>query len=124
MDQFSGSRSRSPYIDNDSVALMYQAPPQLRRTNATMLRLISDISPLLAGIETDIGYGGNGHLAPSLRRLSRYLLFKAGWYYNAGMPHWLARLDHNVLTRSLEIFLWARTRLNTAGYGSEISCSI
>src|SRR5262245_16773334 len=45
-------------------------------------------------------------------------------YYNAGMPHWLARLDHNVLTRSLEIFLWARTRLNTAGYGSEISCSI
>jgi len=94
---------RSPYMDNDLVALMYQAPPQLRRTNEIMLRLISEMSPSLFRIGTDMGYGGNGpRLAAYLRRLHRYLLFKAEWYYNAGMPHWVARLDHNVLARGLE----------------------
>src|SRR2546425_33848 len=101
---------RSPYMDNDLVALMYQAPPQLRRTNEIMLRLISEMSPSLFRIGTDMGYGVNGpRLAAYLRRLHRYLLFKAEWYYNAGMPHWVARLDHNVLARGLEgLFLGSR----------------
>jgi len=94
---------RSPYMDNELVALMYQAPPRLRTTSETMLRLISEMSPSLSRIETDMGYGGNGpSLAAHLRRVHRYLLFKAEWYYNAGMPHWLTRLDHNALARGLE----------------------
>ena len=94
---------RSPFMDNDLVALMYQAPPHLGTTNEISLRLISDMSPSLARIGTDMGYGGSGsRLAANLRQLYRYLLFKAEWYYNAGMPHWLARVDHNVLARGLE----------------------
>ena len=94
---------RSPFMDNELVALMYQASPDLRTTNEIMLRLISDISPSLSRIGTDMGYGGdNPRVAAFLKRLYRYLLFKAEWYYNAGMPHWSARLDHNVLARSLE----------------------
>jgi len=90
-------------MDNDLVALMYQAPPQLRTTNEITLRLISEMSPSLSRIGTDMGYGGNSpRLAADLRQLYRYLLFKAEWYYNAGMPHWLARLDHNMLARGLE----------------------
>jgi asparagine synthase (glutamine-hydrolysing) len=94
---------RSPFMDNALVALMYQAPPHLRTTNEISLRLISEMSPSLSRIETDMGYGGSGpRLAANVRQLYRYLLFKAEWYYNAGMPHWLARLDHNVLARGLE----------------------
>jgi asparagine synthase (glutamine-hydrolysing) len=94
---------RSPYMDNELVALMYQAPLRLRATSATTLRLIAEMSPSLSRIETDMGYGGSGPVpAARLRQLHRYLLFKAEWYYNAGMPHWIARFDHNALARRLE----------------------
>jgi asparagine synthase (glutamine-hydrolysing) len=85
---------RSPYMDNELVALMYQAPPQTRETNETSRRLIADLNPRLAAIGTDMGYGGTTP-APlaTLRRLHRYVLFKAEWYYNMGMPHWVAPLD-------------------------------
>ena len=94
---------RSPYTDNDLVSLMYQAPPELRRGKEISLRLISEMSPILARIRTDLGYGGNGtRLMSLLRQAHRYVLFKAEWYYNFGMPDWLTRFDHNALTRRLE----------------------
>ena len=93
---------RSPYMDNELVALMYQAPPRLRRTSETALRLISEMDPLLSAIGTDMGYAGHGSWPSAYaRQLYRYLLFKAEWYYNAGMPHWLSRLDGNVLAGRL-----------------------
>jgi hypothetical protein len=82
---------------------MYQAPPRLRRTNDVMVRLIYDLSPVLARIRTDMGYGADS--SPGLgflRHLHRYLLFKAEWYYGGGMPHCLARFDHNALAHWLE----------------------
>jgi asparagine synthase (glutamine-hydrolysing) len=85
---------RSPYMDNELVALMYQAPPQTRETNETSRRLIADLNPRLAAIETDMGYGGTTpEPLATLRRLHRYVVFKAEWYYNMGMPQWLAPLD-------------------------------
>ena len=78
---------RSPYMDNQVVSLMYQAPPNTRETNETSLRLIADLNPNLARIGTDMGYGG---LSPApvarMRQFYRYLLFKAEWDDNAGMP--------------------------------------
>src|SRR5881628_1549413 len=63
------------------------------------------MSPSLSRIGTDMGYGGDGQrLAANLRRFYRYLLFKAEWYYNAGLPHCLARFDRNLLSRGLEHF--------------------
>jgi asparagine synthase (glutamine-hydrolysing) len=94
---------RSPYMDNELVALMYQAPPDLRRSKEPSLRLISDLSPRLAAIRTDMGDGGNGPaILEFLRQLHRYALFKAEWYYGGGMPHWLTRFDHNPISRRLE----------------------
>jgi asparagine synthase (glutamine-hydrolysing) len=94
---------RSPFIDNELVALMYRASPQLRATNRLTLRLLSELSPSLFKITTDMGYGGEDPRPVALlRRVYRYLLFKAEWYYNAGMPHWIARLDHNLFMRHLE----------------------
>jgi asparagine synthase (glutamine-hydrolysing) len=113
---------RSPYMDNRIVALMYQAPPALRKSNDVSLRLIGDLDPALLQIPTDMGYGGNTRgLGGDLNRLMRYVLFKAEWYYNAGMPDWIARFDTPVLKRFEPLFLgshkiehyrvWYRDRL-------------
>jgi asparagine synthase (glutamine-hydrolysing) len=85
---------RSPYMDNELVALMYRAPLGTRETNETSRRLIADLSPRLAAIATDMGYGGTTP-APlaAIKRLHRYVLFKAEWYYNMGMPQWVAPFD-------------------------------
>ena len=94
---------RSPYMDNRLVALMYQAAPAIRATNRLSLRLIADMDASLSRIPTDMGTRAPG-VGPTtyLRRLHRYLTFKAEWYYNAGMPDWLARFDHNPAARRLE----------------------
>ena len=69
---------RSPYMDNQVVSLMYQAPPNTRETNETSLRLIADLNPNLARIGTDMGYGGMSPAAVArIRQFYRYLLFKA-----------------------------------------------
>jgi asparagine synthase (glutamine-hydrolysing) len=94
---------RSPFLDNELVSLMYQAPPEIRRSNKTALRLISALNPSLSRIESDMGYGGTGSaLEVHLRQLLRYVMFKAEWYYAAGMPHGLSRLDHFAFVKALE----------------------
>src|SRR5262249_16481442 len=50
-----------------------------------------------------MGYVGHrSHTTSSLRSFYRYILFKAEWYYNAGMPGWFSRFDRNLVMRSLE----------------------
>jgi asparagine synthase (glutamine-hydrolysing) len=88
---------RSPYTDNDLVALSYQAPLHVRQALKLWNGVIARQNPVLAAIPTDRGHFGN---APSTGRLPsrlyNYLLFKAEWYHQAGMPHWLARVDRRV----------------------------
>ncbi len=59
---------RSPYIDNDFVKTVFQAPQSALTSNDISLRLIQDGNPALRRIRTDLGYGG------SLPRLPAYLL--------------------------------------------------
>jgi asparagine synthase (glutamine-hydrolysing) len=93
---------RAPYMDNDLVPLMYQAPEELRGTKDFCLRLISDLSPALASIETDMGDGGSrSALGRFVLRFYRYVLFKGEWYYGPGMPTWLTPFDHNPVARGL-----------------------
>ena len=104
---------RSPYMDNEVVSLMYQAPPNTRETNETSLRLIADLNPSLARIGTDMGYGG---LSPApvarMRQFYRYLLFKAEWYYNAGMPQWVARYERMLPLRAFEPLFLGRHKID------------
>lgn len=46
---------RTPYLDNDLVALVYQAPPDLIPNRDLSLRLIADGNPALSNIPTDRG---------------------------------------------------------------------
>jgi hypothetical protein len=85
---------------------MYRAADHFRRDNTAVLRLISDMRPPLASIETDMGYRtARSHTFSSWRTLYRYLLFKSEWYYNAGMPDWLSRFDRNLLKAVAPLFV-------------------
>ena len=97
---------RSPYMDNALVKLAYQVPPALRHGSELAFRLILDLNPTLGAIETDMGVRSpRPSLATLPRRLSRYLLFKAEWYYNLGMPYWLTPADGCVLEKLQPLFL-------------------
>ena len=86
---------RSPYLDNDLVALLYRASPGVRSSEATALRLIADGNPRLASIFTDRGYGGTTNpLVSKASRMYHELSFLAEYAYDYGMPQWVASIDH------------------------------
>jgi asparagine synthase (glutamine-hydrolysing) len=86
---------RTPYLDNDLVALAYQAPPDLARSIKLSLRLIAEGNPALARIPTDRGVLYRPvPLVTGLKHSYQEVTFKADYAYDYGMPQWLARLDH------------------------------
>jgi asparagine synthase (glutamine-hydrolysing) len=90
-------RVRTPYLDNDLVRLMYQAPHGLIRSKNPSLRLINEGSPVLSRIPTDRGLVYRP--APILGRLSHLyqeFTFRTEYAWDYGMPQWLARLDGHV----------------------------
>ena len=86
---------RTPYLDNDLVALMYRAPMNDRNNMELTLRLIADGNPALGAIPSDRGFGGNKKIPFSILVEPYYdFLFKAEYAYNYGMPQWLAKIDY------------------------------
>jgi len=86
---------RSPYLDNDLVSLMYQAPPNLAASTQPSFRLIADGNPALSRIPTD--RGGLYRPIPVLtkfRNIYQEFTIRAEYAYDYGMPQWLARIDH------------------------------
>lgn len=94
---------RTPYMDNDLVALMYRAPVGARNSKELSLRLIADGNMALRNIPTDRGYGGNMRFPFSnFAQMYHEFLFKAEYAYNYGMPQWLARFDYTLKFMHLE----------------------
>jgi asparagine synthase (glutamine-hydrolysing) len=94
---------RSPYLDNDLVALAFQVPADLATTNELSLRLIADGNPALGRIATDRGVLYRPvPVVTKLRHLYQEFTFKAEYAYDYGMPHWLTRLDHTFAPLQLE----------------------
>jgi asparagine synthase (glutamine-hydrolysing) len=93
---------RTPYFDNELVALAYQTPATMLH-NGPALRLIADGNPELGKIGTDRGLA-----FPSVPGVNRALhwyqefTFKAEYAYDYRMPQWLARLDHAFAPLRLE----------------------
>jgi asparagine synthase (glutamine-hydrolysing) len=85
---------RSPFLDNDLVALAFQAPPEAVSSLAPSLRLIAQGNPTLSRIPTDRGitYTAN-RMTNGVHRLVQEFLAKADYAYDYGMPNWLARID-------------------------------
>ena len=85
---------RSPYFDNELVALAFQAPAEMRGIEPA-LNLIAEASPALKALGTD-----RASLLRSIpgvtfaRHQLQEFTFKAEYAYDYGMPRWLARMDH------------------------------
>jgi asparagine synthase (glutamine-hydrolysing) len=85
---------RSPYMDNDLVKLVYQAPKAALENSEMSLRIITDGNPRLAKIATDRGIMGEmGFPFSKVRRAYLEFLFKMDYYYSHGMKQWMAGLD-------------------------------
>jgi len=86
---------RSPYLDNDLVSLMYQAPPELMLSKEPSLRLISDGNIDLARIPTDRGLLYRpAPVIGNIQHLYEEFTAKLEYVYDYGMPQWLAGIDH------------------------------
>lgn len=94
---------RLPYLDNDLVSLMYQAPPSLALSNVPSLRLIADGNADLARIPTDRGLLYRPiPIISKCHHLYMEFTFKAEYAYDLGMPQWLAGIDHILAPLRLE----------------------
>ncbi len=94
---------RSPYLDNDLVSLVYQAPPDLRLSKEPSFRLIADGSADLARIPTDRGLQYPPlPIITMMKHLYNEFTFKGEYAFDYGMPQWLARIDHKVAPLHLE----------------------
>jgi asparagine synthase (glutamine-hydrolysing) len=85
---------RTPYLDNELVALAYRAPVALHRSDLPALRLIEQAHPQLARIPTDRGELLGGYsLSRVLRRTLGEVTFKLDYYNSEGLPHGLSFFD-------------------------------
>ena len=85
---------RTPYLDNELVALAYRAPVAVRRSALPALHLIEQANAQLARIPTDRGelLGAYG-LGRALRRTLGEASFKLDYYNSEGLPQGLSLLD-------------------------------
>jgi asparagine synthase (glutamine-hydrolysing) len=98
---------RTPYLDNELVALAYQTPSNLQKSPHAALQLIRDNNPLLSRIPTDrLVEEKDSGFPRNLKWLLRETGFKIDYYHNDGMPHWFSRFDPilDVLDRRVRIF--------------------
>jgi asparagine synthase (glutamine-hydrolysing) len=115
---------RTPYFDNDLVALAYQTPAKLLN-NEPALRLVADGNPALGKIATDRGLAFRS--IPAVNRAQHWyqeFTFKAEYAYDYGMPQWLARFDHIFAPLHLEKLFLGRHKVAhfRVWYRDELSC--
>jgi len=85
---------RTPYLDNEVVALAYQAPPAVRTSVSFGLSLATRNNPVLGRIPTDMGGMGNASpIAAGWRRIFSKLICKVDYLRTEGLPANLSRLD-------------------------------
>jgi asparagine synthase (glutamine-hydrolysing) len=102
---------RSPYLDNDLVSLMYQAPPDLLLSNDPSLHLIADGNVDLGRIPTDRGFLYRPiPVITKLQCLYAKFMSKAEYAYDYGMPQWVAGIDHMLAPLHLEKLFLGRNK--------------
>jgi asparagine synthase (glutamine-hydrolysing) len=86
---------RTPFLDNDLVRTVFQAPQSALSSNEDCLRLIAEGKKDLQRIPTDRGLAGErGRVSGAVHRSVLEFLFKAEYAYDMGMPQSVARIDH------------------------------
>lgn len=94
---------RSPYLDNELVALAYQAPEGQEFSTTPALRFVAEANESLGHIPTDRGMLYRPTPGRTrLNNLYQELTFRAEYAYDYGMPHWLSRVDNALRPLRLE----------------------
>ncbi len=85
---------RTPYLDNELVALAYQCPASIKQSSLPAARFVKACNPVLDKIPTDRGVVGD-RSGPEvfLRRAFAEVTFKLDYQSDAGLPRGLAFLD-------------------------------
>jgi asparagine synthase (glutamine-hydrolysing) len=97
---------RTPFTDNEFLALAYRAPSAEHDVQADWIDAIRRRSPSLAAIPTDrLRLGAANGWRASLARLYNTLQFKAEWHYDLGMRHGLVRADDVLCRRTPPSFV-------------------
>ena len=104
---------RSPFLDNDLVALAFQAPRGPFMGLPPFLRLIAQGNPVLGRIPTDrgISYPAD-RITNQVHRLIEEFLAKAEFAYDYGMPNWLAPIDKFLMLFRLEKLFLGRQKFS------------
>jgi asparagine synthase (glutamine-hydrolysing) len=85
---------RTPYLDNELVALAYQSPERSKNSALLASRLVKANSIVLSEIPTDRGFAGdNSGLEFLFRRFFAEATFKLDYYNSEGLPRLLTPLD-------------------------------
>lgn len=93
---------RTPYFENDLVALSFQAP-QRSLSYEPALRLITEENPRLKGIATDRAFEARtGFSIRRIRHWQQQFTYRAEYAYDYGMPQWLARIDGSLRPLRIE----------------------
>lgn len=104
---------RTPFMDNDLIKLMYQAPNDVRNDKDFSLHLILEGNPELSKIPTDRGLKANGFINLSiLARIYYEFLFKAEYYYGQGMPNWLSKAEKHLKPNKLQGWIVGRHKID------------
>jgi asparagine synthase (glutamine-hydrolysing) len=82
---------RSPFLDNDLVRLVYQAPRRLLLSVKTSLDVVARYKPGLMKIPTDRGIlYDNKQFKNSMRKFKRKIFIKGEYWSSHGIPNWLS----------------------------------
>jgi asparagine synthase (glutamine-hydrolysing) len=84
---------RTPYLDNEIVALAYRAP-ETARSSACALSLVKANNPSLSKVRTDMGELGEANgLTVALRHILTRIACQLDYYRSEGLPRSLSRFD-------------------------------
>lgn len=94
---------RSPFLDNDLVALAYRVPQALETRPEPILQLIAEGDASVAAVASDRALQHQNHSPiAAVRRTWHEFTAKAEYAYDYGMPKWLVKSDRVLSKLALE----------------------
>jgi asparagine synthase (glutamine-hydrolysing) len=85
---------RTPYLDNELVALAYRTPLALRGSPEPVVAAVRNNREPLSRIPTDLGFlGKDGSVGSPVRRIFERGTFKLDYFYSEGLPSSLRRFN-------------------------------
>jgi asparagine synthase (glutamine-hydrolysing) len=102
---------RTPYLDNELVKLMYQAPSAVRTAGRVQEQYVRDKSRELSTISTNMGiFASDNRMITMLLYGAARVMVKVEYIYLYATPHWVTRVDRALEKLRLEKILSGRQK--------------